>query len=62
MAHILFRCPHTGLNVQHWLDEDAAPPPQEKNSRYEAIMCPACGKLHFVNRSTGKTLGESRKP
>ena len=61
MAHILFRCPYSGLKVQHWLDDDASPR-HEKKSEYEAITCPACARLHFVNRSTGKTLGDSRKP
>jgi hypothetical protein len=46
-------------NVQHWLDDDA--PTQDKKSEYEAVSCPACTRLHFVNRSTGKTLGETRK-
>jgi hypothetical protein len=60
MAHILFRCPHTGLKVQHWL-EDATLPDDEK-SRYEAINCPACARPHFVNRSTGKLLGDRKEP
>jgi hypothetical protein len=58
MAHVLFRCPYTGLNVQHLLDEDA--PSHDKKSGYEAMTCPACTRLHFVNRSTGKILGENK--
>ena len=58
MAHILFRCPYTSLNVQRWLDDDTSE--HDKNSEYEAITCPACTRLHFVNRSTGKTLGENK--
>jgi hypothetical protein len=56
MAHILFRCPHTGLNVQHWLDEKVSP--LDEKSEYEGVLCAACTRLHFVNRSTGKTLGD----
>jgi hypothetical protein len=59
MAHILFRCPHTGLNVQHWLDE-AVDPARDEKSYYEAVICPACTRMHLVNRSTGKTLGENK--
>ena len=58
MVHILFRCPHTGLNAQHRLDDDASP--LDKTSEYEGILCSACMRLHFVNRSTGKTLGENK--
>jgi len=47
MPNILFRCPYTGLNVQHWLDDDASP--SDKKSEYEAIRCSACTRLHFVN-------------
>jgi hypothetical protein len=51
--HILFKCPQTGLNVQHWL-EDAPDDP----TTHKPVVCQACTKLHFINRSTGKLLGE----
>ena len=58
MAPILFRCPYTGFNVQHPLDDDGSR--HDKGSEYEAITCPACTRLHFVNRSTGRTLSDNR--
>ena len=54
MRNLLFKCPRTGLNVQHWIAEPAANEPQ---CTYVSVVCPACTRLHFINRSTGKTLG-----
>ncbi|UVO34696.1 hypothetical protein KUL72_24925 [Bradyrhizobium arachidis] len=54
MAHFLFTCPTTAFKVQQWLDEDDNAP----RDKYEAITCPACTKTHFINRKTGKLLGE----
>jgi hypothetical protein len=32
--------------------------PEKDEARiYEAVICPACARLHFINTSTGKTLG-----
>jgi hypothetical protein len=59
MPHILFRCPRTGMNVQHWIAEDAAQ--DAEKSYYDAVTCPICLRLHFVNRMTGKTLGDKDK-
>ena len=42
------------MKVQQWLDDDQAVPENE----YEAITCQACTKLHFLNRKTGKLLGQ----
>ena len=60
---IMFRCPQTDLDVQTLLDK------QEKEEveileTYEAVICPACTRLHFINKSTGKALGSrlSRAP
>jgi hypothetical protein len=50
----LFTCPRTNLKVQHWLDDDEDVPETE----YEAVQCPACSRLHLINRKTGKLLGE----
>jgi hypothetical protein len=52
----IFRCPTTGLNVQ-WTAEEIVPgkvPPHT----YVSIACPACTQLHFINKQTGKLLGE----
>jgi hypothetical protein len=58
MANILFRCPRTGMNVSHWVDDDDAPRHEDNPSYYDAVPCPACTRLHFMNRSTGKILGD----
>jgi hypothetical protein len=54
--HILFKCPGTGMNVQHWLDEAAG---EKAGSAYKSVDCPACTLVHFVHWKTGKLLGES---
>jgi hypothetical protein len=54
MANFVFRCPVTGFNVQHQSDEDD----DVRENEYEGIICPACTRLHFLNRKTGKILGQ----
>ena len=51
----LFRCRITGSDVQGFLVEEA--PSVDPNS-YSAVCCLACGQLHLVNFTTGKTAGE----
>jgi hypothetical protein len=58
MLHILFRCPFSGWNVQQWLEDDTTP--DNETTKYDPVRCPACGRLHFVNKSTGKLLGDER--
>jgi len=53
--HIIFKCPRTGMNVQHWLDEVTAAPGEDA---YKSVDCPACTLAHFIHRETGKLLGE----
>lgn len=55
--HIVFKCPQTGMNVQHWL----AAAQDEPQGTHRPVACPACTKLHFINSSTGKLLGEADK-
>ena len=57
MANLVFRCLATGLNVQHQLDDT----PDISDTEYERITYPACTKLHFVNRKTGKLLGQDKE-
>jgi hypothetical protein len=57
MACLIFRCTRTGVNVQLSPPEEA---PDEADS-YEAVTCPACTRIHFVNKTTGKMLGDSGK-
>lgn len=59
---ILFRCPRTGIDVQHRID-DERPESFEPADSYLSVRCPACTSLHFVNSTTGKLLGErGRQP
>jgi hypothetical protein len=32
--------------------------PVAKDEEYEGVTCPACTRLHFVNKTIGKLLGE----
>jgi hypothetical protein len=52
MSTFTFRCPITGLEVQACAIEAAA-----GDDTYEAVTCTGCGRLHFVNVTTGKVLG-----
>jgi hypothetical protein len=55
IVNFVFRCPQTGFNVQHrWPDEEKA----SVDNVYETVTCPACTRVHLINRSTGKLLGD----
>jgi hypothetical protein len=54
---ILFKCPQTGINVQHWLEAG----PNEPEGSHKSVVCPACTNLHFINSATGKLLGEEKR-
>lgn len=53
---IMFKCPRTGINVQLCLDDEALE--SRKKDSYVSVSCPACMSLHFVNSTTGRTLGD----
>jgi hypothetical protein len=55
-SNFVFKCPRTGLNVQHSLDETKTP--GDSDSTYEAVVCKACTGLHFINRANRKLLGQ----
>jgi len=57
MTQIIVRCPNTGMNVQHWLEDEW---PSYEDA-YEPFECPACTRLHFVHRTSGNLLGETGK-
>ena len=46
------------MNVQHWLADE--PQPEHPQATYETVVCKACSRLHFINRTTGKLLGEQK--
>jgi hypothetical protein len=55
MRTILYHCPATGLRAQAvFTDEE----PEEEGEIYEGVLCPACARIHLVNRATGKVLGD----
>ena len=54
MANFVFRCPASGFNVQHQMDDD----PDIAENEYVGIMCLACAKMHLLNLKTGKLLGQ----
>jgi len=56
MAESMFTCPDTSLMVQHWLDDDDDD--DVPDNEYQVVACPACTKIHLINRKTGKLLGE----
>jgi len=57
MAASLFTCPFAGRKVQHWLDDDE----DASETEYEAITCKACGRLHLINRKSGRLLGKEER-
>ena len=58
MPPFLFRCPITGSHVQGILVEEV---PSDDVDSYTSVFCLACGEMHLVNFTTGKTVGEERK-
>jgi len=47
------------MNVQHWLADE--PAPDDPQCTFETVTCQACGGIHFINRSSGKLLGEKEQ-
>jgi len=46
------------MNVQVSLPDAS---PADRGDSYEAVSCPACARLHLVNKTTGKMLSEKEK-
>jgi len=59
MAALVHRCPTTGLKVQGWRADE----PSSENDRasYEAAICTACTQARFVNRKTGRSMGDDEE-
>jgi hypothetical protein len=55
MENLVFRCTQTGTTVQVGLPDRASP---ERADSYEAVTCPACARVHLINRKTGKMPGD----
>lgn len=58
MVKLIFRCTRTGMNVQIEMPEMA---PAEHADSYESVTCPACTRIHLINKTTGRTLGDNAK-
>jgi hypothetical protein len=58
MVKLMYRCPSTGVNVDVWLAEEVTP---VNADAYEHVMCPSCARIHFINKTTGKALGDKSK-
>ena len=50
MTAVIYRCPATGLSIDHWFE------PAEKPDTYETVVCRACDRVHLVNVSSGRVL------
>ena len=55
----IFRCPVTGLNVQHVFEDDA--PEIGNERRYVGVRCLACTGIHLVSRKTGRLITDKAK-
>jgi hypothetical protein len=56
-SFIIFHCPQTGTDVQTLLPKQEH---EETRSYYVAVICPACARLHFIDKSTGIALGQDK--
>ena len=54
----LFRCPITQSFEYGFLVEEA---PSDDANPYTSVGCLACGQVHLVNFTTGKTVGEDNE-
>ena len=52
----MFRCEQTGLSVQIALSDAAT----DCADSYEIVNCPACGRVHLLNKLTGQTLSDQK--
>jgi hypothetical protein len=58
MRKLIFRCTRTGMNVQIHMPDAA---PTDHPDAYESVNCPACARIHLVNKITGRLLGDNEK-
>ena len=50
----IFRCPATGLNVQHVFEDEV--PEIGIERRYVGVRCLACTGIHLVSRKNGRLI------
>lgn len=55
MSPLSFRCPST-KEIVEWMTE--VNPVRDNNQTYKPVECPACNRLHFIDFSSGRLLGE----
>jgi hypothetical protein len=58
MPPFIFRCPNTGFRVQGFGPEDDWSE-GAGDDVFVGVTCLACGSVHLVNPTTGKTVGEN---
>lgn len=46
------------MHVQIEMPEKA---PTDHADSYELVACPACTRIHLINKTTGKMLGDNEK-
>jgi hypothetical protein len=51
--------PTTGLKMQGWLEDESSS--ENSSASYEAVICTACTRVHFVNRKTGRSIGDDEE-
>jgi hypothetical protein len=52
----IYKCPTTGLDIQGMRDDGATPTGTTR--RFELVHCPACGRPHIVEPTTGRLLSD----
>jgi ribosomal protein S27E len=56
MPTFLYRCPNTGFRVQGYTHEQTS-----DDDSYEVLTCSMCSRVHLVNPTTGKVMGEDEE-
>ena len=61
MATFIYRCPSTGYNVQGFIADSPAKdgsPTKDGEGTFQPLTCAVCTRIHLVNPTTGKVLGD----
>ncbi len=56
MAPPTYRCPNTGQVIETSIGSDADADERD----YVPLRCTSCGRIHLINRATGKLLAEKK--